>query len=146
GVGDELEPARLVEPLRRLDEPVVPLVDEVREGEPLPLVLLRHRDDEAEVGADKRVERRRVALLDPAGEFDLLLRLEQGDLPNLLEVLVQQALLAGDVHRSKCGGGGAAREASGSARSPWTAVPSPPIRRRGREGTRNRRRRSRFLR
>src|SRR5690606_21077715 len=112
GVGDELEPARLVEPLRRLDQPVVPLVDDVGQREPLALVLLRDGDDEAEVGADELVEGRRVALFDPAGELDLLLGLEQGDLPNLLEVLVQHALLAGDVHRSRCGGwgSGAGRE------------------------------------
>ena len=41
-----------------------------------------------------------LALLDALGEVHFLLRLQQGDLPDLLEVLVQHALLAGDVHRA----------------------------------------------
>src|SRR5690606_16446289 len=95
--------ARLVEPLRRLDEAVVPLADEVGEREPLALVLLRDGDDEAEVGPDELVERDLVALLDPACELDLLLRREQGDLPDLLEVLVEHPLGAGHVHGRRGG-------------------------------------------
>src|SRR5690606_29804039 len=98
GVRDELEAARLVEAARRLHEAVVPLADEVGEAEPLALVLLRHRDDEPEVGADELVQRLLIPLLDPLRELHFLLRSEQLNLTDLIEILVQHPLLSGYVH------------------------------------------------
>ena len=62
------------------------------------LVLFGDGDDEPEVGPDELVERGLVPLLDPLGEFDLLLGRQERGLPDLLEILVQHPLTAGDVH------------------------------------------------
>ena len=45
------------------------------------------------------MERELVALLDLLGELDLLVGRQERDLPDLLEILVQHPLTAGDVHR-----------------------------------------------
>ena len=42
GVGDELKASGLIELLGGLDQPEVALVDQVRQGEPLVLVLLSY--------------------------------------------------------------------------------------------------------
>ena len=64
----------------------------------MPLVFLSDGDDEPEVRPHELVQRVVLALLDTLREVHLLLRLQKRDLPNLLEVLVQHALLARDVH------------------------------------------------
>ena len=51
----------------------------------MPLVPLRDRDDEAEVGVDHQLLRRHVSPLDPFCERDLLLGREQGIAPHLVE-------------------------------------------------------------
>ena len=84
--------------LRGLDETVVAFADEIGQGEPLALVLLRHRDDETEVSADHLVEGLLVALLDALGELDLLIGSEQLYLADFIQVLVQHPLLPGNVH------------------------------------------------
>ena len=95
-----LKPARLVEPLRGLDESVVALVDEVRERQALTLVPLGHGDDEAEVRAHHLVERLLVALLDAHRQLDLVVGRQERDLTDLLEILVQHPLGTGDIHGS----------------------------------------------
>ncbi len=72
-VGNELEAARLVEALGRLDQAVVALVDQVGQAQTLSLVLLGDGDDEAQVGTGELVQRFFVALLDAPCQFDLLL-------------------------------------------------------------------------
>jgi hypothetical protein len=98
GVRDELEAARLVEALGGLDQTVVALVDQVGEGEALPLILFGDRHHEAQVGPHEAMEGLGVALPDALGEVDLHGRRQERNLADLLEVLVQHALLAGDVH------------------------------------------------
>ena len=112
GVADELEPARLVEPLGRLDQPVVPLVDQVGEPQPLVLVLLGDRHHEPEVAPDHLVHCRLVAGLDPLRQLHLLLGRQERERPDLLEVLVQHLLAAGHEH----GGVGSKRVGGGWGR------------------------------
>jgi hypothetical protein len=77
----------------RADEAEVTLVDEVGERHALVLVLLRHRDDEAEVAADQLVERLGVTDTDALREPDLLLLRDQRVLADLAEILVQRSLV-----------------------------------------------------
>src|SRR6185312_16133975 len=77
GVGRELVPPAPVELLHGTDEADDPLLDEVEQAEPMPLVLLRDRDDEPEIRVDHALLRLAIAPLDPLGELDLLLRREQ---------------------------------------------------------------------
>ena len=50
----------------------MPFLDEVEEGEALVAVVLRDRDDEAQVALDHPPLRLHVAALDPLGELDLV--------------------------------------------------------------------------
>src|SRR5215216_1779029 len=84
-VGGELEALAVVELLRGADEAERALLDQVQEGEPLVAVVLRDRDDQAQVGLDHLLLRVEVAALDPAREVDLLLRGEQTDLADVLQ-------------------------------------------------------------
>ena len=76
-VGGELEPAAPVELLDRADQPERSLLDEVEEGETLVPVVLRDRDDEAEVGLDHPLLRLHVPALDALRELHLLRSREQ---------------------------------------------------------------------
>jgi hypothetical protein len=84
-VSRELEALAVVELLRRADQPERPLLDEVEERQSLVAVVLRDRDDEAEVGLDHLLLRVEVAALDAAREVDLLLGGEQPDLADVLQ-------------------------------------------------------------
>jgi hypothetical protein len=71
-VGRKLEPTLPLELLDGADEPEHPLLDQIEEGETLVPVVLRDRDDQAEVALDHPALRRHVALLDPLRELDLV--------------------------------------------------------------------------
>ena len=72
GVRGELVAAAPVELLDRTDEPQRPFLDQVEEREPLVAVVLRDRDDQAQVRLDHRLLGVDVAALDALGELDLL--------------------------------------------------------------------------
>src|SRR5262249_39822429 len=80
----ELVAAPPVELLYRTDETDDPLLDEIEQRQPVPLVALRDRDDEAEVRIDHPVLRRLVAALDLLRELPLLCRGEQRVAPRLV--------------------------------------------------------------
>jgi hypothetical protein len=93
GVGDELDPLGLVELVGRADQAEVALVDQVRERDALVLVLLGDRDDEAQVGAHERVERLLVVGADALGEAHLLLARDQRIDADVAQVLVERPFL-----------------------------------------------------
>ena len=68
----ELEAAAPVELLDGADQPERALLDQVEERQPLVPVVLRDRDDQAEVGLDHVLLRAHVAALDLLRELDLL--------------------------------------------------------------------------
>src|SRR5215217_1967849 len=84
-VGRELEALAVVELLRRADQAERALLDQVEERQPLVAVVLRDRDDQAQVGLDHLLLRVEVAALDALGEVDFLLRCEQSDLADVLQ-------------------------------------------------------------
>ena len=106
GVGDEFEPAGLVEPLGRFDQAEVPFVDQIAQRQPLVLILLRDADDEPEVGFGEFLESALIPLLDPLRELDFLFGLEQIDFADFLQILVERLalpirILLGDLHHSR---------------------------------------------
>ena len=86
-VGRELEALAVVELLRRAHEAERALLDQVEERQALVAVVLRDRDDEAQVRLDHLLLRVEVAALDALREVDLLLGGEQ---PHLADVLQEQ--------------------------------------------------------
>src|SRR5215211_1130029 len=86
----ELEPAPPVELLDRADEADDPLLDQVEQREPVPLVLLRDRDHQAEVGVDHPLLRLGVAALDPLSELDLLFLRQERPAPRLVQEELQR--------------------------------------------------------
>ena len=76
-VGRELVAAAPVELLDGADEAERSFLDQVEEGETLVAVVLRDRDDEAEVRLDHPLLRGSVAALDPLRQLDLLRRRQQ---------------------------------------------------------------------
>ena len=84
-VSRELEALAVVELLRGADQAERALLDQVEERQPLVAVVLRDRDDEAQVRLDHLLLRVEVAALDPARQVDLLLRGEQPDLADVLQ-------------------------------------------------------------
>lgn len=90
-----------VELLGRLDQAEVAFVDQVGKAQALILVLLGHRNHEPEVRLGKFLECLLVSLLDPLGEFHLLLDRDELLLADLLQILVQRsALTVGDGLRN----------------------------------------------
>src|SRR5690606_2886229 len=98
-IGYELDPLGLVEFVGSADQAEVALVDEVAKCDALVLVLLGYGDDEAEVGADELVERFLIADADGLGQLHLVLAVEQRVRADLLEVLIEGALI---VHTLAC--------------------------------------------
>ena len=86
----ELEALAVVELLRRANEADRPLLDQIEERQALVAVLLRDRDDEAQVRLDHLLLRAVVAALDPLRELDLLRGGEQVDLADVLEEELQR--------------------------------------------------------
>ena len=89
-VGRELEALAVVELLRGAHEAERALLDEVEERQALVAVVLRDRDDEAQVGLDHLLLGVEVAALDALGEVDLLLGGQQADLADVLEEQLQR--------------------------------------------------------
>src|ERR687884_2275532 len=89
-IGRELEALAVVELLRRADEPDRAFLDQVEERQALVAVLLRDRDDEAQVRLDHLLLRAMVAPLDPLRELDLLRGCQQVDLADVLEEELQR--------------------------------------------------------
>src|SRR5690242_15547266 len=89
-VRDELDAPRLVELSRRPHQPDVAFVDQVRERDATRLVLLRDRNDEAQVGTDKGIQRLAVAGANATPQLDLLLTAHQRIASDLLEVQRQR--------------------------------------------------------
>src|SRR6185437_13508637 len=65
------------------------LIDEVRQGQALVLVLLGYGYDKAEIGFCQFIESFLISLLDTDGEFDLFFGTDQLYFPYLLQVLLQ---------------------------------------------------------
>src|SRR6266540_5554821 len=84
-VGRELVAAAPVELLDRADQPDDPLLDQIEQGDSMALVLLRDRDDQAEIRVDHQILRLFVAPFDPLGELDLLLGGQKLVPPGLVE-------------------------------------------------------------
>ena len=75
--GRELVAAAPVELLDRPDQAERPFLDQVEERQPLVAVVLRDRDDEAQIRLDHPLLRLHVAALDLLRELDLLRRRQQ---------------------------------------------------------------------
>src|SRR5207248_3722290 len=84
-VGRELVAAAPVELLDGADQPERPLLDQIEERQALVAVVLRDRDDEAEIRLDHPLLRLLVAALDPLGELDLLRSRQQRMPPGLAQ-------------------------------------------------------------
>ena len=89
-VGRELEALAIVELLRRADQADRALLDQVEERQPLVAVVLRDRDDQAQVRLDHLLLGVQIAAPDPLGEIDLLLRRQQAHLADVLEEQLQR--------------------------------------------------------
>ena len=107
GVGDELHALIGIELARGGEQPDVPLPDEIDERESAVLVLLRDRDDEAEVALDELLEGILIARADLTRKVELRRPLEEGIGGDLVEVLVEDVAL-GLVGRDPRGGGATA--------------------------------------
>jgi hypothetical protein len=107
GVGDELDPLRLVELVRRADEPEVPLVDEIRERDSLVLIFLGDGDHEAQIRAHELVERFRILHTDELREAHFLIAIDQrvrADVPKILiqrPFVVRRLLMRGYGHTGR---------------------------------------------
>src|SRR5256712_2302477 len=86
GVRAELVSLSPVELFDRADETEVPFLNKVQEEHPAAHVFLGDADDQAQVGLNEAALSFLVALLHALGQIDLLLRGEERDLPDLLEV------------------------------------------------------------
>ena len=89
-VGRELVAAAVVELLDRADQPERALLDQVREREPAADVVLGDRDDKAQVGLDHVLLGVDVAPLDPLGERDLVVGVEQRYASDRVQVQAQR--------------------------------------------------------
>src|SRR5512133_17656 len=81
----ELEAAAPVELLHRADQADDSLLDQVEQREPVALIPLRDRDDQAQVRVDHPLLGFGVAALDPLGELDLFLLGQQRPATGLVE-------------------------------------------------------------
>src|SRR4051794_39494419 len=91
----ELVAAAPVELLDRADEADDPFLDQVEERQPVSLVLLGDRDDEAQVRVHHQVLRRLVAALDALRERDLLICSKQLVSASLVEEELQRVCRRG---------------------------------------------------
>src|SRR5215208_384285 len=93
GVRDELDSLVGVELPRGREQPDVPLADQVDEREAAVLVLLGHRDHEAQVALHQLLQRVLIARADLPRELDLLHRLQEGVRAHFVEILVKDVAL-----------------------------------------------------
>ena len=84
-VGRELVALAPVELLGRADQAEDALLDQVEQGQVLALVLLRDRDDQAQVRVDHALLGLEVAALDRLRQLDLLVGAQQRVAPDLVE-------------------------------------------------------------
>src|SRR6185369_9122368 len=103
-VRDELDPLRLVELVCGADQAEVALVDQVGQRHALILVLLRHADDEAQVGAHELVERLLVALANALGERHLVFPRDERVDADVAQVLIERALFERRLLAVRSGG------------------------------------------
>ena len=89
-VGNEFKAAGLIELLGGLDQAEVAFVDQIGQAEALVLILLRHGNDETEVGAGEFFEGFLVAFADALGEFHFFFRGDELLATDFLQVLVQR--------------------------------------------------------
>ena len=89
-VGDELDVLLGIVLLRRVDQPDVPLVDQVEEEHVRVAEALRVGDDEAEIRLHELLERLAIVLLHQIAEFLLALGSETRNSGDLLKILVQK--------------------------------------------------------
>ena len=89
GVGDELDPLRLVEFVRGANQTEVALVDQIGERDALILIFLGDGHDEAEVRPNELVETLLVALPDLLGKADFLIARDQRIRADVAEVLIE---------------------------------------------------------
>ena len=108
GVGGELVAAAPVEFLDGADQPERAFLDQVEEGEALVAVVLRDRDDEAEVGLDHPLLRGVVAALDQLRERDLLGAVSSACFP----ASRRKSCSASVVVSADCAGGGGGGDGS----------------------------------
>ena len=90
GVGAEARVHVGVEPLDGAQQPQVAFLDQVLQAEPLAGVAAGDVHDQAEVGPHHAVARLAVAVLDPAGQHLLLVRVEQRGFVDLSQVGLQR--------------------------------------------------------
>src|SRR5215208_6187159 len=107
-VRDELDTLVGVELTRSGEQPDVPLADQVDQREAAVLVLLRHRDHEAEVPLHELLERVGITRANAPGELDLFRPLEQGIGADLVEVLIEDVPLGLARRDPRRGGASAA--------------------------------------
>src|SRR6266540_4383180 len=86
----ELEPLAVVELLGGAHEPDRSLLNQIEEGQTLVPVLLRDRNDEAEIRLDHLLLRSMVPALDPLRELDLLGGGQERDLADVLQEELQR--------------------------------------------------------
>jgi len=89
GIGNEFESSCLIKFLGRLYQSQVTLIDQIRQAEPLILVLLGNRYYESQVRTGKLLQCSAVPLLDTLREFNLFLNSDQLLFPYLLPILVK---------------------------------------------------------
>src|SRR5690606_23612092 len=95
GVRDELHPLLRIELPGGGDESDIPLLDQIGEADAAILILLRDRDDEAEVGANQLLDRGFIASLGTTTELDLFRGGQEPMGADLLQVLIEAGLILG---------------------------------------------------
>jgi hypothetical protein len=95
GVRRELVAHPVVELLHRPDEPEVPLLNEVEEGDARVHVVARDRHDEPQVRLDELALGGLVALVLPPRQLALLGRRQQGPVADLTDVELERILRRG---------------------------------------------------
>ena len=89
GIRDEFDFLSGVEALGGLDQPDVPLVDQVEERQPASAIALGVGDDEAQIGLDELAQGLSVVFLDLGAELALLGGRDPRQTRYLLEVLLE---------------------------------------------------------
>src|SRR5256714_6386138 len=95
GIRDEFDALRLVEFVGRPNEAEVPLVDQIREGDTLILILFGDGHDESEIRPDQSIECLLVILPDTLRELHFLLATDEGKDADVPEVLIERSFVDG---------------------------------------------------